>query len=352
MLDFQQRRKAGSRRPPNYLERRQQHRLFVLVALLGLVVLLVSLVRNPDNHHWFEFLTRDAPGEAEDQAPIDRRVPQPADEDPDVFRAPAEPPAADAKELFAGVDAAALRQVRDNMPLQQGEMASYFNLMQLLQDTDQQRLETASSGTVSYRQLYRQPLAYRGKLVTLRGAVRGVREVEFGKNDHGFRRYWEVGFEPRDYPGMYVEVHCLELPPGFPRGMKLNEEAAITGFFFKRWLYLDGREEIVTAPLVLTKTVSWQPPPAVAESPVDVADFGWVAALVAAASLGLVGYLYLYTKRHSDRLRAEAASADVSGLAALAELPEFPGQEETAAALLRQSGKPAGDDSAEAAEDA
>ena len=69
---------------------------------------------------------------------------------------------------------------------------------------------------------------------------------------------------------------CLEVPAGFPpvvlRGAPvqpgqeaalqlsyLNEDAEVTGFFFKSWVYLTDSSTI-SAPLLLVRSPNWQPP--------------------------------------------------------------------------------------------
>jgi len=65
--------------PRNFLSRREQWRLLLLVMSLGLVVFLMSKARDPSNWAWF-FASSDrgngSPSVAAEDAPTDDRLPQ------------------------------------------------------------------------------------------------------------------------------------------------------------------------------------------------------------------------------------------------------------------------------------
>jgi hypothetical protein len=72
---------------------------------------------------------------------------------------------------------------------------------------------------------------------------------------------------PRDGSDSPIVVYCLELPVGFPavepagpsgRGVPLDEDVTVTGYFFKRWLHrCEGGMNL--SPLVLGTITDWEP---------------------------------------------------------------------------------------------
>ncbi|NUQ65346.1 MAG: hypothetical protein HUU20_23000, partial [Pirellulales bacterium] len=72
-------------RPRNYLARREQWRLLLIVLALGLVALLYSQSRNPENFRWFDAL-RQVPAEAERAAPPRPAAPPASQDLPGMFR--------------------------------------------------------------------------------------------------------------------------------------------------------------------------------------------------------------------------------------------------------------------------
>ena len=114
--------RTTTERPRNWLSRKEQRRLLLLVLSLGLVLVLIGEVRKPHRWDWFFLLSGqdDARGTGREPPPeqdIDTRVPPPAidDPDPDVFLSPA--PARStintARRLFPGVKPEYFEAVED-----------------------------------------------------------------------------------------------------------------------------------------------------------------------------------------------------------------------------------------------
>lgn len=293
MLDF---RPKGAR-TRNYLNRREQRRLLLMVFSAGLVMLLIQEANKPKHWAWIAGGPALAPpkgnGRAPRMAPRQARplAARPADAEMAEAEAarPAPLPARRAlgpdefiiegelqidlpvgKQYFRGVRADLLGRVRDDTVFRWAEAGSFYNLLEVLTATREDDLERASLGDVSFTQLYTQPKEFRGDLVTLSGTVRRVHVKRLAANESGVAEYYQVVLEPSDrsYP---VVIYCLELPEGFPIGEKLDEPATLTGFFYKRWAHLSG-EGIATWPLLLSKTIRWRPearPAVVARAPVN-----------------------------------------------------------------------------------
>ncbi len=272
----------SQRRPPNYLGRSFQRRILVLVGLLGLVLLTMRYVQQPQAWNW---LFQGQQRIAEDDRRIDNRL-RPVEERERLagsFIARAEVPPSDGSDgYFPGVNAGYLRDIRDDSPFRAAENRPFFHLMELLGKTDQAELEKAAPERVTYVQLYEQPSAYRGELVTVRGLVRAAwpRRAPSLKiapahgmvgglgtitgmacttaNEYGVENYAEVWLQPLDKKDMVMMLYTLELPDGFPTGENLREEVTATGFFFKRIAY-GAVGAFRTTPLLLTKTLRWTP---------------------------------------------------------------------------------------------
>lgn len=261
---------------PSWMSPREQRRLLLLVLLLGLVLWMMVQVRRPHMWHWIEGgeatppaggqsapPSSDAP-QGPQPLPTDHRA-APFDEEhttQGVFRSPAANRQSPTPAVLTNdwqIDPERLRAIRDNTPFRAVEHEAWFAMWGRLQSAPPAEL-TAPVGTpVSYAQLDRQPEAWRGRLVTLRGLFHRAMPARAPANGHGIGRYFEVWLEPTEAPALPVVVHCLELPPGFPQGMQIRAEGAVTGYFFKRWLY-DAQDGLRTAPLVVARTIERSSP--------------------------------------------------------------------------------------------
>lgn len=270
--------------------------MLLLVLALGAVVVLMAESRNPQNWAW---LFGPANGQREgddDQLPrsqIDNRLPASAPEGLPPDAVMIEPPSlprplpADSGELggyFPGVKPELFDQMRDDRFTRREEWPAWLNLLEVLEHADEAALEKVSLGRVAYSQLFHQPAVYRGRLVTLRGTVRGVFRYPLliAPPDSQLKEYYQVWLYPEDNPTAPVMAYCLDLPVGFPTGTKLDEEASLTGFLLKRTAY-KAQDGFRTAPTVLARTIHWIRAP-VPEESAKPAPWQW-AALVGGALL-------------------------------------------------------------------
>lgn len=285
MLDFQ-----SGRQSRNYFSRREQLRLLMLVMMLGLVLVLVGEARRPENYAWLWSLG------AGGAAPAD-----------------SVPPAQDASqrssfgEYFPGVDPDYLKTVRDDFPFVKPDVDAWFQLLDVLRGADRQELAAASVGRVTYVQMLQQPDVYRGRLVTVRGIMRRANRVPAPDNDYGIEHYYQTWITPQDDPNNLVVAYCLQLPEGFPIGMKLEESVELAGFFFKRWVY-PAQDKPRTAPVVLAKSVVWHERPVAAAPPPDDSPRSIVTMVLVAVFFALTVTLYVYY-RTAHGPRSEAADA-------------------------------------------
>lgn len=241
MLDFRRHSNV-----PNYLGAKDQRRLLVLVALAALVAILVFRFGDPRKERWFAGI---GPADGEQQAHRTAADAQGA-------RAPG-----DRDALFPGVRRDYLSEVQDDEVFRTAESDAWFHLLEILDRTNERELEKASVGRVGFTQLDQQASEYRGRLVTIQGVVRGAKLVAAPKNSFGIKQYYQLWLQPERVSPALVVVYALKLPEGFPVGTPLEASSTATGFFFKRWAYR-SQGGIATAPLILARTIDWQPPPA------------------------------------------------------------------------------------------
>jgi hypothetical protein len=253
--------------PPNYLAWREQRKVLLWVLLIG--VPMIAGLRAWD-------LWNAAPARpADEEAKIDPSLPW-TNHSLTLDSFTAEPLAehreAEPQEnhnddkFFRGVIPSYLESVRDDTLSRQADQDAFFNLFQTLNRAPIDELKAASLGPTTYVQLFRQPEAYRGRLVDLRGTVRRAHRRPLKENHTGLTHNYQLWFFPVDNPNNPIVVYSLDLPEGFPIGMKINEPVELTGFFLKRVAY-GAQAGGMTAPMVLAKTVQWK-----ASSPQDKAE--------------------------------------------------------------------------------
>lgn len=267
---------------------------------LGLVLVLMRKAAEPGMWTWLWSgqPSQHAPAKSADSSPPPepRRAPPPALEKADVFRSPSGTvtPTMQPKNVFPGVDPHELEAVRDDTVFfNSAEKKAWFHLVEVLEHSGADRLKAASTGKVSWRQLFDQPSAYRGELVTVTGLLRRVNEEKPRREEAAIQRYYKTWLQPDDNPTSPMIVYCLELPEGFPIGLKIKEAVTITGVFFKRTAY-QAQGKIWLAPLLVAKTLTWKRAVAQQETSAEPAPL-WLIALIAAA-FGLIVARLLWSR--------------------------------------------------------
>jgi hypothetical protein len=318
------------RRPPrNYFSRREQLRLLALVIGLGLVIVMMREASREENWHWLT-------GKADHSAPEQPRQydtsyqPTLPVQDPESVRIAstlAHEPAA-GQGYFPGVVPEYLSRVKDNRTHRHpAEAAAWLNLWKVLDDNQSRILNAASTGPVTFGQLFEQPDVFRGELVSLRGTARRSEWIPAAKdNRNGLAGYYRLILKLKGGPNRPVFLYVLKLPPDFPQGEKIDAEIEATGFFYKNWLY-EANQLSWLAPVVLARDLNWQPPP-IAEKKdhsslmlaLGVCGLALFAALVAwwvAVRSGGVN-----TSPGSNARRSQATAADLGHLDSLPPVAE------------------------------
>jgi len=312
VLDFQR-----GPQPRNFLARREQWRLLVLVLMLGLVGLFALEARDPDHYRWLFAQGRNGPA-----------LPAPVESGKAAEAGPSR--------HFPGVEPGLVASIRDNRPLERPEWDTWLHFFDVLETNDEATLQEASAGRVSFVQLFEQSKEYRGELVTTGGIVRRAHPAKTPENDYGISDYYQVWLWPADHPNDPMTVWCLHLPEGFPIGMEMAEEAEVTGLYFKLWAYKAPDGKVLTAPMLLARTIHWRKKPVVAEAP-SRSPLPLGLLVVGAAAFAVLATVYIYYRtstagparaasllKHDSRRGAEPADVGAV-LQQLADAEDAPG---------------------------
>jgi len=252
------------------------------------------------------------------------------------FEDASEPTSSEATTYLSGVDADALQAVEDDRPLRAIERESWFNLWQVLRESDEQVLRSNSLGPVGFVPLFKQPGVYRGKLVDIRGTVHTAYRTKAPPNDLELSEYYVCWIRPDGGSNSPVAAYVLDLPSEFPIGEDVREVVHVTGFFFKRMAYLaqDGSR---TAPLLQAKTVRWlraaPSSPARTESLSATTQYLLfalgIAGTLAVSVILAVSVYWLSVRKRPSRSYTPASRVTPDQIAQLSDLEIMPSTKET-----------------------
>ena len=281
MLEFRPRVPAR-----NYLARREQWR--VLAWVMGIGMLVLAGLRF---HEILNLLGSQSDG-AEPAVDTRFHPPTTGTSEPDsVTIVAGREPVMASDDGIPGdaVSAALLKNVRDDTPwVRDEEIDAWLNLWTALLQSSDAAIARGSAGTVGFVELFGQPRAYRGKLVTIRGSARQAVYLDAAKNDAGVAGYYRVVIQPESGPPEPVFVYALRLPAGFPVGERIRAEVAATGYFFKRMVYSTrDAAELRRAPVIMARTLAWQQP----STEIVEKNGMLVGILIGATAIGIIAIL-------------------------------------------------------------
>ncbi len=244
-------RRLRDHRPSTLFRGSELPRLLTLVIMLGVLVMLIGLARDPNTWRW---LAPDAGGEPAEHlvAGADNAgnvvAPDPAAGGP-TDQDPVERDAA--REEF--------QAVTDKTPLAVEEMPAYWRLMAWQQRQTTGSMLKRAQQDVSFRQLWQQPQASRGELVRIPIHLRRTAKIDsLEENALGLATAYEVwGWNTDSQPYWYWLV-CPQLPPGMPSGNSIYAEATFVGYFLKLLPYEDHQGQTLATPLLIGRLV-WHP---------------------------------------------------------------------------------------------
>ena len=215
-------------------------------------------------------------------------------------------------DLQSSLDAVFRSEIHDNTVFRPDEKDAWFRMLEELKARDLADIERSSTGRVGFLQLYRQPADYRGRLVTVRGAVRRGYYRPAPTNFYGIDGYYIFWLKPSG-ANSPIAIYCLDVPEGFPDVVametqgegqpELDEDAEFTGFFFKRRAYraVDGTR---LTPVLLAKTPRWEPPPEAATQAASLPGMLFWVLVISGISVFAIGFacvVYWMGRRSSPR---------------------------------------------------
>lgn len=304
-----------SKRTP-YLSKRDQFRLAMMVILIGFVVFAINFASRPESWYWLtgrpagttspEGQDRPAPpvssGEVEDFTPrVDSDpLPQgivkiaPAEEEPRREQLESDNP------LF--VTAEEIENIQDNtLGIRWAERESYHGLLARARDNPIADQRKAASDDIAFAVLMNESQQYLGRLVTVKGEIRGIQTSPPGVNDHGIETLYEAWLFNADSGLNPYVIRTTSVPEGFPDGMQLESGLVVevTGYFFKRYGYLTQDDRLHVAPMILAGGFKWHKPRDIVSDPDEIGLAHLVIGF--AAVIGTVVVAMLVQFKASDR---------------------------------------------------
>lgn len=210
------------------------------------------------------------------------------------------------------LDHLALQEIQDNTIHRGVENRAWFRMLEILNSAAASDVASSSLGEASYLQLFQQPSFYRGKVITIRGAVKGITCLDAPQNPWGITQYYRLTLFPAGGPAKAILAYCLSLPAEFPavasgEDRKIDESVEISGFFFKRFVY---RSEggLNTAPLLLAKVPIWKPVSVARTTETPGTSWLLVGSVLASCVAGVVVWI-AYRQGKEPSLQAIARAA-------------------------------------------
>jgi hypothetical protein len=306
-------RRLRDRRPTTFFRSSELPRLLTLVVMLGVLLLLMDLARDPKTWRWIapdnEVAKVEPPPGREEPALVDDKSPAagPADQDPLELEA--------AREEFEAVS--------DKTPLATEEMPAYWRLMAWTERQPTGELVKRADKAVTFRDLWQEPQKWRGKLVEIPVHLRRTATVKDVKeNPLGLKTVYEVwGWNSDSQPYWYWMV-VAELPPGMPQGESIYEEATFVGYFLKLLPYEDRQGKTLATPLLIGRLI-WHPAP---DNPLARRDeWTWTWYLAAALLVLFVvrwGLAFWGRARRVSAVEPPAPAADDAAVEKWLEAPD------------------------------
>jgi len=287
-------------------------RLGSMLAMLAVVFLLMTRLRDPDTVRAINALlkpgpeARDAPQPAPAQAPpAEAAEPEPAgptDEDPEQI----EEIRNEFQVVTDGTEA-----------IQREEMIPYNRIVQWVYSQTASRMRQRARTDPEFNDFMQSPDKHRGELVELVLNARLVRRSA-GPPDYPLPLYEVWGPSPQSGSWLYAAI-AVNLPEGMPVGRYVNERVRFVGYFFKLQGYqpehAKPNDRPLVAPLLIGRMIWIKPQHDPAQAPDWFGQWaqgvaGWLlwGGLLAAVAV-TVAVAWVVGRGRRPRLREIAATA-------------------------------------------
>jgi hypothetical protein len=272
-----------------------------LVLALGMVLIAMQQASKPETWWWLtdasgsrpaadrELTARSNAVDAADDEPLGRdEIRTVPPDDPPSNRPAAAEPASRRPSTDIDLPPALFENVSESrIGIRQDEREAYFTVLAKARDTRLPVLEAAGRRDLGYIELFNDPETHRGEIVTVEGQLRRLIELPAGDNSHGLQTLYEGWLFTEDSGPNPFRIVFSRLPEGTPTGERVRLAARFTGYFFKRTGFVNKAGELHSAPLLLGKTIHWQPEVPL-ETGVPTRTLMVVIGLVAGLCLALV----------------------------------------------------------------
>lgn len=260
---------------PSYFSRRDQVRLFRLVAAIGVIFIAMHFASKPSNWYWLTGRPQNEPASQQTDIPkreIDFSVKQEEELKPDEFRSEFKPeiklpdivkPQLKNGEYDVRVDPEILRSVSDStLGIRKHESGALYYLLAKAASIPQNVLEQSAEPAPPFVVVMTESSKNRGQLMTVKGRLKKLTSLPVSENSYGINSLYEGWFFSKDSGTHPWRVLCTKLPKGIPQGTNLKEMPAVqvTGYYFKKYGYPSAAGKLQTAPLLIAGQIRWFPP--------------------------------------------------------------------------------------------
>ena len=306
---------------PSYFSRRDQVRLFRLVAAIGIIFIAMHFASKPDNWYWLTGPPKDESATQQTEVPdreIDFSVKENVKLKPDEFRSELPPkvelPKTVDTQLENGdydvqVAPHLLESVSDStLGIRTHEAGALYYLLAKAAAIPQNVLEQSAKPVPPFVVLMTESPRYRGQLMTVKGQLKRLTPLSIDENPYGIQTLYEGWFFSKDSGTHPWRVLCTKLPEGIPKGTDLKTLPAvqITGYYFKKYGYPSVAGKLQTAPLLIARQIRWFPP-ATTETPSSAGAVKYIVAIFLVISTALAFLIWRFSLSDQQFARSRTA---------------------------------------------
>lgn len=289
----------SSQRLPPHQDRRLQLRMLGFVGLIAVAMFSwqawrISTGRGGSSHPHYP------PTAALNQVDFDveEEASAPLKDDeirivPRQRRAKADSADAGDEENSVQIPAAWLADIEDNtVGVRQSEADTFYRILERARTTPVKELESRAEQDALFVNLMTSPEKSRGRLVTIFGEMRKLREITPPKNRPGLTKFYEAWICTAESGENPYRVVCSEIPRTIKPQESCRIDVKVTGYFFKREGYQTQDGRLHLAPTVLAGRLFLSVSP---YAPPPVEDMvPWMVGVISVIGLAMVATVIGY----------------------------------------------------------
>jgi len=306
---------------PSYFSRRDQVRLFRLVAAIGVIFLAMHYASKPEHWYWLTGRpTQESVSQQTDvpQREIDFSVKEEVKLKPDEFRSEPTPevklPETAHSQLESGeydvrVDPQILQPISDStLGIRDHEAGALYYMLAKAASIPQNVLEQSAEPAPPFVVVMTESPQYRGQLMTVKGQLKRLTPLTIDDNAYGVQTLYEGWFFSKDSGVHPWRVLCSQLPKGIPQGTDLQTmpTVQITGYYFKKYGYPSVAGKLQTAPLLIARQIRWFPP-STSETTSSTGAIKYIVTLFLIISTALAFLIWRFSLSDQEFARSRTA---------------------------------------------